>query len=387
MTTRERLLAILNYKSYDRLPLVHFGFWRETLHKWAQEGHIPKTLADEWADGNAADVELSHKLGFDQNWSTCFGVNNLLKPAFEWKTIRELPDGSRHVRDGLGNTLLQAPGAVSIPAEIDHLLIDRESWETHYQWRLTWDPARVDKAMVRVGDKSAPFAQGGVDLLKEAQQQRESMLGYFAGSMIGKVRDILGIENLAYMQVDDPELLEEIIETIAILAYRCAERVLESYDGFDFVHFWEDICFNAGPLVSPDFMRENILPHYSRITQLFDDHHIHLASLDCDGMIDSLIPIWLEGGINIMFPIEVGTWNASLAPWREKYGKELRGVGGVRKHVMALDEAAVDQEVERLKPLVELGGYVPCPDHRLAPDAKWDLVQYYTQRMREVFSC
>jgi len=45
----------------------------------------------------------------------------------------------------------------------------------------------------------------------------------------------------------------------------------------------------------------------------------------------------------------------------------------------------VDAEIERLKPLVALGGYIPCPDHRLAPDSKWDLVKYYCERMRKVF--
>lgn len=35
MTNRERVQAILNYRDYDRLPLVHFGYWKETLSKWA----------------------------------------------------------------------------------------------------------------------------------------------------------------------------------------------------------------------------------------------------------------------------------------------------------------------------------------------------------------
>ena len=33
MTNRQRALAVLNYQSYDRLPIVHFGFWRETLQQ------------------------------------------------------------------------------------------------------------------------------------------------------------------------------------------------------------------------------------------------------------------------------------------------------------------------------------------------------------------
>ena len=87
-----------------------------------------------------------------------------------------------------------------------------------------------------------------------------------------------------------------------------------------------------------------------------------------------------------MFPIEVGTWNASIAPWRKEYGKELRGVGGMNKVVFSRDRKAIDAEIERLRPLVELGGYIPCPDHRIAPDAKWDNVRYYCDKMHEMFS-
>ncbi|MFH1730325.1 MAG: hypothetical protein ABIF82_01575 [Planctomycetota bacterium] len=54
-----------------------------------------------------------------------------------------------------------------------------------------------------------------------------------------------------------------------------------------------------------------------------------------------------------------------------------------RQNVFARDRAAVD--VERLRPLLELGGYIPCPDHRIAPGAEYDLVRHYCGRMHEVF--
>ncbi len=87
-----------------------------------------------------------------------------------------------------------------------------------------------------------------------------------------------------------------------------------------------------------------------------------------------------------MFPIEVGVWDASIEPWRKQYGPQLRGVGGMNKNVFARDFAAVDEEVERLVRLVELGGYIPCPDHRIPPTAKWENVQYYTERLRNALS-
>lgn len=148
---------------------------------------------------------------------------------------------------------------------------------------------------------------------------------------------------------------------------------------------WEDICFKTGPLVAPDVFREKVGPHYKRVTDLLKQYGIDIVSLDCDGCIDALVPIWLENGVNTMFPMEVGTWNASIAPWRAKYGKDLRGVGGMNKVVFGRDRAAIDAEVERLRPLVDLGGYIPCPDHRIAPDGKWDLVRYYCERMHHVF--
>jgi uroporphyrinogen decarboxylase len=83
--------------------------------------------------------------------------------------------------------------------------------------------------------------------------------------------------------------------------------------------------------------------------------------------------------------MEVGTWRASIAPWRERYGRSLLGVGGMEKSVFSRGRAAVDAEIERLKPLVDLGGYIPCPDHRLPPDAEWDTVAYYCERFRQEF--
>jgi len=46
-------MAILNYEDYDRMPVVHFGYWVETLAKWAREGHFTEEQARKWGDGNA----------------------------------------------------------------------------------------------------------------------------------------------------------------------------------------------------------------------------------------------------------------------------------------------------------------------------------------------
>ncbi len=383
MNNRERALAVLNYEPYDRLPLVHFGFWRETLQKWAAEGYLAAEEARDWADGNSVDAVITAKLGFDLNWANCFHPITRLLPPIEERIVEELPDGARKVLNSDGAVVIQKEGVTSIPTEVDHLLKGREEWEGFFLPRLQFSEERIAAATVNAEGGELPFSGGGLDYLRRGQW--ENPYGLFCGSLYGVIRDWLGLVGSAYLQVDDPVLFDEMIETVGDLCYQCTKRVLETGARFDFAHFWEDICFRGGPLINPRVFREKVGPHYRRITDLLQGHGIHLVSLDCDGKIDALVPIWLENGVNTMFPIEVGVWNGGIEPWRAKYGRELRGVGGMDKRVFARDAAAVDAEVERLRPLVELGGYIPCPDHRIAPDAKWENVQYYCDRMRQTF--
>ena len=382
MTNRERALAVLRYQSYDRLPIVHFGYWRETLQKWAEEGHIPAALVKAHGDGNPADYELNAMLGWDFNWQCMFSPNYGLNPGFEYKVVKSFPDGSQHVQNADGVVLYQAPGAGSIPAEISHTLTDRKSWDEQYKFRYQWTEQRVTNGRVLVNDKMVPFAKGGLDFLKKGE--RDYLYGLHCGSLFGNIRNIVGVEGSSYIYCDDEVLYDELINTNAELCYQNVKFALESGAKFDFAHFWEDICFKNGPLVIPNVFDEKVGPHYKRITDLLTQYGIDIVSLDCDGMIDSLIPTWFKNGVNTMFPIEVGTWDASMAPWRQQYGKGLRAVGGMNKTVFARDRAAIDAEIERMRPMIALGGYIPCPDHRIAPDAKWDLVKYYCERLRSL---
>lgn len=371
MNNRERTRAILMYQPYDRVPVVHFGYWAETLEKWYQEGHITKEEAENWQDGNCYDKTIAAKLGFDFNWNTCFSPATALYPSFEPKDMGAWPSGGRKFLNSDGVIVLQKEGAGSIPAEIDHTLKDRQSWEAHYKWRLQYSDDRIPFEAYR----------------KFAEENEGNPIGLHCGSLFGKIRDIMGVEGISYLYADDEELYDEIIDTVGTLCYQTTAAVLRQGYSFDFAHFWEDICFKNGPLVIPSVFYEKVGPYYKKITDLLNAYGIDIISLDCDGVIDTLVPTWLDHGVNTMFPLEVGTWNGSLAPLRKQYGKHLRGVGGMNKNVFRMEKDDIDREVLRLRELIALGGFIPCPDHRIAPDAKWENVQYYCEKMHAISCC
>jgi len=370
MTNRERVNNILHYKKIDRMPAVHFGYWVELLDEWIEQGHLPKDIKDGYADGSQKDKEIDKIIGWDFDWYTTISGSIRLDPVFETKIIEVLPDGFVRMQnsDGLIERIRENAG--SIPAEDDYQLKDRDSFEKLYLPKMQWKEDRI----------SRPY----LETLKAEDSNRDYPLGLHLGSCFGEIRNMLSVLGMSYMMCDDYDLLKEIVDTYAELQFKCAEETLKVYSGFDFAHFWEDICFKNGPLLSPAMFEDLCAKHYKKRCELVKDYGIDIISLDCDGVTSALLPVWYENGVNTMFPIEIGTWGDQFAPAREKFGKGLLGVGAMDKTAFRKDKAAVDKEIERVAGLAKMGGFIPCPDHRLMPGSKFELVKYYAEEIKKI---
>ena len=370
MTNLERAMNILHYQPADRLPAVHFSYWPELLTEWAAQGKIPQELAVGNHDGSAKEAELDRIIGWDFNWNYVVGTNNGLYPAFESKVLEVLPDGSRRVQNRNGLIERIKPGITSIPSEDDYLLKDREAFETLYRPKMQFCPERVNIEHFRHFNERRPW---------------DVPVGFHVGSVLGSVRDMVSVVGMSYLLYDeDEDLFADIVDTYADMQYECVKAVLETGAKFDFAHYWEDICFKNGPLLAPEIFDELCGKHYKKRNDLLRQYGIDIISLDCDGVVDKLIPTWLDNGVNVLFPIEVGVWGDQFEAARRKYGERILGIGGMDKTALRKDKAAVDAEIERMRRLAALGGFIPCPDHRLMPGTKFELVQYYAEEIKKI---
>lgn len=365
MNERERFVATMHYQPRDRSPIWDFGFWEDTLPLWHQQGlpsHINRDNSEEF-------------FGMDfgpESATNAVGINVDLAPTFEYAVLEDLGEDIV-VQQEDGVRVRRRKRLSSIPQPQAHLLTDRESWRKHYVPKL--DPSNPERYPDDWDERVAYWLN----------PKRDVPIALPGGSLYGKIRNWVGMEKLAYILYDDAAWFEEMVETVADCIIGTLTRALETGATFEACGMWEDMAYNAGPLISPRHFKQYLVPHYRRITDLLHKYGIDVVWLDCDGNIELLVPMWLDAGVNCMFPLEIGTWGADPIEYRREYGKDLLIMGGVDKHILASEKQSIEEEVYRLTPLVEEGGYIGFCDHRVPPDVPYGNYLHYLKTVRRVW--
>ena len=152
------------------------------------------------------------------------------------------------------------------------------------------------------------------------------------GGFFGPLRNLVGVERLCTLFYDDPVWVHEMMEADADFLIGMLQQMLEETD-IDVFGFWEDMAYKAGPLISPAVVRKFMLPCYRRVIDFARGRGVHFFCLDTDGQMDSLITVFMDAGIDILYPFEVQA-GMDVNATRKKYGRELRLWGGLDKRAL-----------------------------------------------------
>jgi len=363
MNIRERFLATMNYQPRDRVPWGEMGFWPETIEVWHEQGLPPTRIG-----GLPEDVHLNTFFGFDrlrEQVNVSFG----LLPGFKAQTLEE-GKGYRIVRRGDGVVCREFTDSHSfrMPQWLRFPLQTRKDWEQEFLPRLNpASPARYPEyweEWVRI------------------YAQRDYPLTIRMGSVFGWLRNWMGLEGIAQALYDDPQWIQEMMDYIVDFCIAVGRRALEEVQ-LDYVLLWEDMAYKAGPLISPRMFRQFMLEPYKRLTSFIREHGVDLIFVDSDGDSEPLLPLWIEGGVNGFYPMERV---AGMDPvrLRERFGRQLRLMGGIDKRAMIAGPAAIDAELAHVAPLAAEGGFLPWCDHHVPPDVPLEHYLYYVKRMKEM---
>jgi uroporphyrinogen decarboxylase len=356
MNDLERFHACMSYHPVDRLPWWNWGAWPETIERWQREGYDPAV----YEPALLADPRNSiHDWFFPS-------------PPFEHTVIEEDETFITYINhEGILMKERKDQPFSSMPQFLKFPV------ETPQEFRAFWAERMQPDLTKRVG----PDWSQRLRMLR-SQPMPLIIVSDRWGGFFGPQRNLTGVQNLCTLFYDDPVFIEEMMDANADFIIAIMDQLLDVVE-IDAFAFWEDMAYKAGPLLSPRLARQYMLPRYRRVVDFLNGRGVRYIGVDSDGLIDELIPIWLDAGLNFIYPFEVQA-GMDVLQVRRKWGKELRLWGGYDKRALAIGREAIDAEMQRLRPLMLEGGFIPHTDHTCPPDISFENYCYFMQRMHEI---
>ena len=270
-------------------------------------------------------------------------------------------------RDAMGRTMKLIKGVATIPLPLDYPVRTMDDWRRikhHYEFsegRFGTDWERVAREHLDAGRVLTVGIPGGFD----------------------QPRQLMGEEAVCLAFYEQPELVHDILTTIRDTAVKVLDRVSATVQ-VDQLSVHEDMAGKSGSLAGPKQINEFIKPYYRRVWDMLRDRGARLFDQDSDGDMNSVIPAFLDAGVNVMHPMEPAA-NMDIVKTREQYGTQLAFYGGLDKHVVRRSKAEIEAELEgKLPPMVRTGGCMLGLDHRIPNGTPLENYRFYIDKAWEI---
>jgi len=357
LSHRERVLAVLNHETPDRLP-VDFGgspatginllaYQRLKRHLGlpgpvrVQNERSILALPDD-AVFELFDVDLRLVLAYTAEDSRNRGLFDEAAQAHEaeytdvWGVVRRRPPNGHYY-------------VVHAPFEKEDLTLadlDAHPWPS---------PRQADAAALK----------------REAERLRRetdcALLVHMPGRLFSMGQFMCGFENWLLQLKINPEFCEVLLDRSLEIQLAMAETMLDAVgDAVDILYLADDYGMQTGPLISPQLFRRIFKPRMARLIQFLKARSAaHIAFHSC-GSVYALIPDFIDVGVEVLNPIQVSALDMDTGRLRREFGRRLAFWGAVDSQQVLPHGTPTQVRAEVTRRIQDLGpGYIPCSVHNI----------------------
>lgn len=341
LTSRERVLTVLNHQKPDRVP-IHDSPWETAIHRWRSEG-----LPEKMDPADYFQYEFKG-MGFDSSFQ------------FEEKVVEETEE-YKVVRSRNGVLVKNWKHQTSTPGLDEFTITDRRVWEANKE-RLRWNDSRVNW-------------EQDLQLHRRFREQ-----GYCVsfGSGVGydQTQGFVGSERLLVAMLEDPDWVKDMFATIAELTITAAEEMLGKGFQPDTAWLYDDMGYRNASLFSPGAYRELSFPYHKRMCDFFHGRGLKVILHSC-GCVMELIPQLIEAGFDCLQPLEVKA-GMDLFKIKKQFGDKLALMGGIDVRNMAHpDPKVVEEEIKTKFACAKSdGAYLYHSDHSVPDNVSFQQYQH-----------
>jgi uroporphyrinogen decarboxylase len=334
MNGRDRFLNALARQPSDRIPMTEICFWPETIQRWQKEG-FP-------AGADPLDV-----FEMDRIHTSGLFDGSLRLPV---KVIEET-DAYKVEANTDGVVLKSWKQHYAPPVEVDFRIKTRQDWEAV--------KARFDDLDGRVGEKAwADYA---------AARDQGRPLIVTPVDPLWYVLRTLGFERCLTAMAEEPELVDDILETYTVFVLKMLKLAAARGFVYDALWFFSDLCYKNGMLFSPAMYRAWLSRYHRRFREYCTAQGMRLI-LHCDGDVRQFVPLLIEVGFDCVQPLEARAGN-DVRVLKPQYGQAIAFFGNINMDVLARgDRSEIEREVATKVDAAKAGGgYIFHSDHSVPP--------------------
>jgi len=353
MTSRQRVLAALNHKEPDRVP-IDLGGFQTGIHKKAYESllkHLAMddtiTILDPVQQLAKPCEKLLEKFHVDVRYITAHGPD-----SFQGGIEKNRRDGR------LWHDLKDEFGVVWSMPDDQQLYMDI----SHHPLANAITDDIADYPFPNGGDRTrfSGVREQALQWCKETPYALSTGIGGVVYEICWYMR---GLERWFTDTIENPAFCEALLD-------KTLQFWLDYYTGFmaevgdlvDVVMIGDDLAGQFGPLFSPNFYRKVVKPRQKNLVR-------HIKSLTkakiwyhtCGNCIP-LIPELIDNGVDILNPVQISAAEMDPRTLKKQFGRQLVFWGGGidAQHVLPFaTPAEVKQEVRKnLDQFKPGGGYI-----------------------------
>jgi len=343
MTSRERILAALNHREPDRVPIDFSGHRSSGIAAIAypklreylelpprpirvydvvqQLAVVDEDVLDRF---NVDTIELGRGFALnDESWSpwTLPDGTGCFVPSW---TGLEREDGRWVIRSKTGKVLAHMPEGV--------LYFE----QTYYPFLDSDDLQAVSSALEESMWTAVASPPGPIDsqsLSEGAKRLREktdrAIIGLFGGNLFEIAQFLYRNDRFMMMLAAEPKHAHDFLDKLVEIHLANLEQFLAAVGEYiDIILFGDDLGMQTGPIISPQMYREFFKPRHkllwNRAKQLSDVK----VMLHCCGGVRELIPDLIEAGLDAINPVQISCSGMDAAKLKADFGADITFWGG-----------------------------------------------------------
>ena len=394
MTPRERVLATLNHRQPDRVPIDLSGHRSSGIAAMAYARlreflGLPKKpirVYDPVQQLAIVDEDVLQRFQVDTiELGRAFALED--KYWTDWV----LPDGTPCLmpvwampeRDRQDWVLFSKPRRQVIARMPEGVWYFEQ---TNFPFLDHEDLGRLEDELAEcmwsaVASPPGPIAggPGGDQVLVEGaqrfrQQTDRAIIGLFGGNLLELGQWFYRNDNFFMLLAGEPDRAHAFLDKLMEIHLRNLDRFLRTVGPhIDIILFGDDLGMQSGPQVSPAMYREYFKPRERLMWQTVKKLAPHLKiQLHCCGGVRELLPDLIDAGLDAINPVQITCRGMEPAGLKRDFGGQLTFWGGGCDTRQVLIQGSPREVTEHVRRLLDIwrpgGGYVFQQVHNILAD-------------------